>query len=111
MDEEEGVAASISRRGSNSSRRSSISQMVKQSMELGKQTSNREEICSITRQIEQLSNSPPLASRPQQVPLKTAEVGRDETENQHRDIKYLDYVCTFGFIFSYASSSTLYPRQ
>ena len=112
MDEEEGVAASISRRGSNSSRRSSISQMVKQSMGLGKHTSKeREEISSITRQIEQLSNSPPLASRPQQVPLKTAEVGRDETENQHRDIKYLDYVCTFGFIFSYASSSTLYPRQ
>merc|ERR1719458_541977 len=85
VDEEEGVAATISRRGSNSSRRSSISQMVKQSMGLGKHTSKeRDEISSITRQIEQLSNSPPLASRPQQLPLKTAEVARDENENQQQ---------------------------
>ena len=86
VDEEEGVAVSISRRGSNSSRRSSITQMVRQSIGLGKQhtTSNREEISSITRQIEQLSNSPPIASRPQQLPLKTAEVARDENENQQQ---------------------------
>ena len=91
VDEEEGVAVSISRRGSNSSRRSSITQMVKQSMGLGKQqqASNREEISSITRQIEQLSNkSPPataaVASRPQQLHIKATEVARDENENQQQ---------------------------
>ena len=90
VDEEEGVGVSISRRGSNSSRRSSITKMVKQSMGLGKQhqASNREEISSITRQIEQLSKSPPAvpaaASRPQQLPLKTADVARDENENQQQ---------------------------
>ena len=49
---------------------------------------NKEEISSITRQIEQLSKSPP-ASRPEQLQVKAAEVrssevARDENENQQR---------------------------
>merc|ERR1719400_2635871 len=91
VDEEEGMVISNSRRGSTSSRRSSVTKKIQQSLGFGKKetmTNNKEEISSITRQIEQLSKSPP-ASRPEQLQVKTAEVrslevARDENENQQR---------------------------
>ena len=67
-----------------------MTKKIQQSLGFGKKETmtNKEEISSITRQIEQLSKSPP-ASRPEQLPVKTAEVrslevARDENENQQR---------------------------
>ena len=68
-----------------------MTKKIQQSLGFGKKetmTNNKEEISSITRQIEQLSKSPP-ASRPEQLQVKTAEVrslevARDENENQQR---------------------------
>ena len=67
-----------------------MTKKIQQSLGFGKKETmtNKEEISSITRQIEQLSKSPP-ASRPEQLQVKTAEVrslevARDENENQQR---------------------------
>ena len=78
------------RRGSTSSRKSSITKMMKQGMGFGKHhqaSNNKEEISSITRQIEELSKSPPAPKRPPQLPEKAAEVARDENENQQFEKK------------------------
>ena len=67
-----------------------MTKKIQQSLGFGKKETmtNKEEISSITRQIEQLSKSPP-ASRPEQLQVKAAEVrslevARDENENQQR---------------------------
>ena len=67
-----------------------MTRKIQQSLGFGKKETmtNKEEISSITRQIEQLSKSPP-ASRPEQLQVKAAEmrsseVARDENENQQR---------------------------
>ena len=67
-----------------------MTKKIQQSLGFGKKETmtNKEEISSITRQIEQLSKSPP-ASRLEQLQVKTAEVkssevARDENENQQR---------------------------
>ena len=64
--------------------------MMKQGMGFGKHhqaSNNKEEISSITRQIEELSKSPPAPKRPPQLPEKAAEVARDENENQQFEKK------------------------
>ena len=63
---------------------------MKQGMGFGKHhqaSNNKEEISSITRQIEELSKSPPAPKRPPQLPEKAAEVARDENENRQFEKK------------------------